>query len=100
MEATPADPGDRDLAAASWSGLGSRCPAPTERRSPAGRREELADIVRALDSEGVRLANLELHAPTLNDVFLKQTGRSLEGAGDGATEEQDTGEHARQPVAA
>jgi ABC-2 type transport system ATP-binding protein len=36
--------------------------------------------VRALDAEGVRVADLRLHAPTLDDVFLAKTGRSLEGA--------------------
>lgn len=42
--------------------------------------EELADVVRALDSAGVRVADLKLHAPSLDDVFLAKTGRSLEGA--------------------
>jgi ABC-2 type transport system ATP-binding protein len=42
----------------------------------------LADVVRALDSEGLVVANLELQQPTLDDVFLAKTGRSLEGAGD------------------
>ncbi len=41
----------------------------------------LADVVRALDGAGVHVANLELHAPTLDDVFLAKTGRSLEGHG-------------------
>jgi ABC-2 type transport system ATP-binding protein len=101
VEATPADPGDRDLAGGVLERFGESVPG-TDGVAVRLRDgvEELADIVRALDSEGVRLANLELHAPTLNDVFLKQTGRSLEGAGDGAGDEQDTGEHARQPVAA
>jgi ABC-2 type transport system ATP-binding protein len=49
--------------------------------------EQLTEVVRALDSAGVRVANLELHAPSLDDVFLAKTGRSLEGAGAG-TEEQ------------
>jgi ABC-2 type transport system ATP-binding protein len=40
--------------------------------------DDLADIVRALDSEGLKIANLSLHAPTLDDVFLAKTGRSLE----------------------
>jgi ABC-2 type transport system ATP-binding protein len=44
--------------------------------------EELADIVRAFDSAGLRISNLELHAASLNDVFLAKTGRSLEGAGE------------------
>ena len=42
----------------------------------------LADVVRALDDEGLAVENLELHAPSLDDVFLAKTGRSLEGAGD------------------
>jgi ABC-2 type transport system ATP-binding protein len=41
---------------------------------------DLADIVRALDSAEVEVANLHLHAPTLDDVFLAKTGRSLEGS--------------------
>jgi ABC-2 type transport system ATP-binding protein len=42
----------------------------------------LADIVRALDAEGVRIAHLQIHEPTLDDVFLAKTGRHLEGAGE------------------
>jgi ABC-2 type transport system ATP-binding protein len=38
--------------------------------------------VRALDAEGLRLENIQLHAPSLDDVFLAKTGRSLEGAGE------------------
>jgi ABC-2 type transport system ATP-binding protein len=41
---------------------------------------DLADVVRALDSADVRVADLHLHAPTLDDVFLAKTGRSLEGS--------------------
>jgi ABC-2 type transport system ATP-binding protein len=102
VEATPADPGDRDSAARVLERFGEPVPAAdgVAVRLQDG-AEELADIVRALDAEGVRLANLELHAPSLNDVFLKQTGRSLEGAGDDAdTAEEDTGEHAPEPVTA
>jgi ABC-2 type transport system ATP-binding protein len=43
---------------------------------------ELAEIVRALDAEGIQVEDLHLHAPSLDDVFLAKTGRSLEGAGD------------------
>ena len=42
----------------------------------------LADVVRALDREEVRVANLRLDEPSLDDVFLAKTGRSLEGAGE------------------
>jgi ABC-2 type transport system ATP-binding protein len=41
---------------------------------------DLAEIVRALDAEELRAANLQLHAPSLDDVFLEKTGRTLEGA--------------------
>ena len=40
----------------------------------------LTDIVRAVDADGVEVADLELRAPTLDDVFLAKTGRTLEGA--------------------
>ncbi len=40
----------------------------------------LAEVVRALDAEGIEVAHLQLHAPTLDDVFLAKTGRTLEGA--------------------
>jgi ABC-2 type transport system ATP-binding protein len=40
----------------------------------------LADVVRALDSASLGFEHLQLHQPTLDDVFLAKTGRSLEGA--------------------
>jgi ABC-2 type transport system ATP-binding protein len=40
----------------------------------------LADVIRALDSAGLRAAAIHVHQPTLDDVFLAKTGRSLEGA--------------------
>jgi ABC-2 type transport system ATP-binding protein len=54
-----------------------------------GGESQLADVVRLLDSEGVAIETLQLHAPSLDDVFLAKTGRSLEGAGD---EEADAAE--------
>ena len=39
----------------------------------------LADVVRALDSSGIEFENLQLHAPSLDDVFLAKTGHRLEG---------------------
>jgi ABC-2 type transport system ATP-binding protein len=60
---------------------------------------ELASVIRGLDSDGVEVADLKLHAPTLDDVFLAKTGRSLEGAGDDQPEPQP-GEQARQPAVA
>ncbi len=44
-----------------------------------GSVEQLPEIVRALDGEGITLADFRLHAPTLDDVFLARTGRKLEG---------------------
>ena len=44
----------------------------------------LTDIVRAVDAGGVEVADLELRAPTLDDVFLAKTGRTLEGAAEEA----------------
>jgi len=44
----------------------------------------LPDVVRALDVENVRAAEINLHQPTLDDVFLAKTGRTLEGAEEGA----------------
>jgi ABC-2 type transport system ATP-binding protein len=53
----------------------------------------LTDIVRAVDANGVDIVDLELRAPTLDDVFLAKTGRTLEGA----TEEAETaGQEQRQ----
>jgi ABC-2 type transport system ATP-binding protein len=43
-------------------------------------RGDLAEVIRAIDSANVRVADLHLHAPTLDDVFLAKTGRSLEGS--------------------
>ena len=37
--------------------------------------------VRALDSIHLRVESLQLHQPSLDDVFLAKTGRKLEGAG-------------------
>jgi hypothetical protein len=34
------------------------------------------------------VAKLTVHEPTLDDVFLAKTGRSLEGAGDGPAEHE------------
>jgi len=42
----------------------------------------LADVIRALDREDLRAAEINLHQPTLDDVFLAKTGRKLEGAED------------------
>jgi ABC-2 type transport system ATP-binding protein len=64
----------------------------------SGGDAQLADVVRALDSEDLRVEHLQLHAPTLDDVFLAKTGHSLEGAGD--DEEEGDAEPVSEPAAA
>ena len=48
---------------------------------------DVAAIVRALDAEGIVVHQLRLREPTLDDVFLEKTGRSLEGSGDNDEDE-------------
>jgi len=48
----------------------------------------LTDVVRAVDQNGVDIVDLELRAPTLDDVFLAKTGRTLEGAAEEADQEE------------
>jgi ABC-2 type transport system ATP-binding protein len=62
--------------------------------------EKLADIVRALDAADVAVAHLALHEPTLDDVFLAKTGRSLEGAATQLAEEPPVGAGRPAPAAA
>jgi len=52
-----------------------------------GGEAQLAEIVRALDQADLRVASLQLHQPSLDDVFLAKTGRKLEGTGDEQGEE-------------
>jgi ABC-2 type transport system ATP-binding protein len=49
-----------------------------------GGEAQLAEIVRILDQADLRVETLQLHQPSLDDVFLAKTGRKLEGAGTGA----------------
>jgi ABC-2 type transport system ATP-binding protein len=82
VEAIPADPDERGAVTTILANFGE----PTQ-ASPNGvavrlaKEVGLADVVRALDAADLRLAHLQLHAPSLDDVFLAKTGRSLEGAG-------------------
>ena len=84
VEATPRDPAERERARAVLERFGERVTASPKAVAVRLREGErgLADVVRALDSESISVADLQLHAPTLDDVFLAKTGRSLEGAGD------------------
>jgi ABC-2 type transport system ATP-binding protein len=49
-----------------------------------GGETQLADIVRVLDQADLKVETLQLHQPSLDDVFLAKTGRKLEGAGEEA----------------
>jgi ABC-2 type transport system ATP-binding protein len=84
VEAIPADNADREAIAEVMAQFGEPCAGAP--RSVAVRlahgAEDLAGVVRALDAQMLRVADLQLHAPSLDDVFLAKTGRSLEGAGD------------------
>ena len=88
VEAIPSDPDDLRRVAEVLERFGERVPGTprgvTVRLS--GSEATLAAVVRALDAEDLLVEHLELHQPSLNDVFLAKTGRSLEGAG--ATEEE------------
>jgi ABC-2 type transport system ATP-binding protein len=88
VEAVPADPADHDRAAAILARFGDPCGSSNgvAVRLRSG-EADLAGIVCALDAEHLRVEHLELHQPSLDDVFLAKTGRSLEGAGD---EEEET----------
>jgi ABC-2 type transport system ATP-binding protein len=84
VEAVPSDTADRGRLATVLERFG---PATgSSPRGAAARLEggeaQLAEVVRALDAEGIAIEHLQLHAPSLDDVFLAKTGRSLEGAGD------------------
>jgi ABC-2 type transport system ATP-binding protein len=52
-----------------------------------GGEAQLAEIVRILDQADLRVETLQLHQPSLDDVFLAKTGRKLEGAGEEMGEE-------------
>jgi ABC-2 type transport system ATP-binding protein len=79
VEAVPADRADRDAVAGLLARFGSPVPAPPGAaavRLESG--EDLASVVRALDGGGIRVADLQLHQPSLDDVFLAKTGRKLD----------------------
>jgi ABC-2 type transport system ATP-binding protein len=84
VETIPREDADRGRMATVLSRFGE--PAGAHPRAVAvrldGGEAALAEVVRALDSENIAIERLQLHAPSLDDVFLAKTGRSLEGAGD------------------
>jgi ABC-2 type transport system ATP-binding protein len=88
VHAIPEEDGDRARLAETLAGFGELLGDPLADGSKeiAVRLHEgvagLPAVVRAVDAAGLTLASLEIQAPTLDDVFLAKTGRSLEGAAD------------------
>ncbi len=87
VEATPTEPRQRDAVVQVLGSFGEEIPAQPGAVAVRLDRGDLADVVRALDAEDLKVSNLRLDEPSLNDVFLEKTGRSLEGAGERAEEE-------------
>ncbi len=83
VEVLPADPAEESRVAEILERFGELVPATRgiAVRCRSG-QADLAEIVRALDAESLAIGQLQLHQPSLDDVFLAKTGRSLEGAGD------------------
>ncbi|HZJ29794.1 MAG TPA: ATP-binding cassette domain-containing protein [Solirubrobacterales bacterium] len=83
LEVTPVDPDQVEAVGEVLLRFGE--PAAAGPKAAAARlrdgEAELAGVVRALDGADLAIAELQLHAPSLDDVFLVKTGRSLEGAG-------------------
>jgi ABC-2 type transport system ATP-binding protein len=104
VEVVPAEHADRAKVVEVLSRFGEETSAAYKHDDAVGVRldggdAQLAEVVRALDEASLTVAHLQLHAPTLDDVFLAKTGRSLEGAGD--DDEDETGEHrAAEPARA
>jgi ABC-2 type transport system ATP-binding protein len=85
VEALPADAEEKGAVAAVLERFGNA----TKGFSPgtvavqlASSDGDLVAIVRAFDHEGLRISHLQIHEPTLDDVFLEKTGRHLEGSAD------------------
>jgi ABC-2 type transport system ATP-binding protein len=90
VEILPVDAGAGDSLAQLLAGFG----APTRNgrgsvtvQLPDG-EAQLAGVVRALDQADLHVASLQLHQPSLDDVFLAKTGRKLEGAAEQEPDEQ------------
>lgn len=92
VEALAVDPDDSSALAEVLMSFGEEVPA-RSRGAIAVRLAhgtvDLAGIVRLIDGKGLRIASLNLHAPTLDDVFLAKTGHSLEGSGGSAEDGAD-----------
>ena len=90
VEVVPADAGAGDALAerlASFGQLARNGRGAVTVQLPGG-ESQLAEVVRVLDQAHLKVASLQLHQPSLDDVFLAKTGRKLEGAGEDQDERQ------------
>src|SRR4051812_37012233 len=99
VEVTPADPAETERANRILASFGAPCDSAhgVAVRLRSG-QADLAGIVRAFDAERIAIGQLQLHQPSLDDVFLAKTGRSLEGSGE-EDEQQSVGGLAMEPAA-
>jgi ABC-2 type transport system ATP-binding protein len=100
VEAIPEDERQLEAVRAVLERFGERTLASRRGAAVRLRDADLPDVVRALDAEGLVVRHLQLHAPSLDDVFLAKTGRSLEGAGDAAGDQASTAAGQPQPAPA
>ena len=99
VEAAPADDAEREPYARGPLTLRLRRRPPARAGSPCASTRARTSSPRSSARStppDLRIANLEIHAPTLDDVFLAKTGRRLEGAGD--EEAPVTGEQEAVPA--
>jgi ABC-2 type transport system ATP-binding protein len=100
VEAAPRDPADRERVAAVLSRFGESAgsgPKGVAARLSGG-ESQLAEVVRTLDAESIAIEHLQLHAPSLDDVFLAKTGHSLEGAEEAEAEGEELAAEAASPA--
>jgi ABC-2 type transport system ATP-binding protein len=89
VEVVPADPTVGDTLAQRLEGFGKLARngnGAVTVQLPGG-ESQLAEIVRVLDQAQLKVASLQLHQPSLDDVFIAKTGRKLEGAGEEENEQ-------------
>jgi ABC-2 type transport system ATP-binding protein len=100
VEAVPRDPAEHERMVAVLGRFGESAGASPKGAAVRleGGESELAEVVRALDAEGIAIEHLQLHAPSLDDVFLTKTGRSLEGAEEAEEEAEDVAAEAVGPA--
>jgi ABC-2 type transport system ATP-binding protein len=89
VEIKPANPADGERANAILASFGAPCDSSlgVAVRLSTG-QADLAGIVRAFDTQGIAIEQLQLHQPSLDDVFLAKTGRSLEGSAEQDEDEE------------